>query len=70
MTLTLTPAELRELTGRRRGDAQARELLHMRIPFNLRSDGSLVVLRLVVEQSLGANRTGVTIRRPEPQVLP
>lgn len=68
--LVLSADELAALTDRRRSDAQARELVHMRIPYNVRSDGSLVVLRLVVEQLLGANRAGVTIRRPEPRVLP
>lgn len=67
--LTLTPDELRELTGLRRSDAQARALEHMGIPFSARPNGSLAVLRAVVERALGADGT---IAQPirEPQLLP
>lgn len=41
----LSPAELRELTGARRSDAQARELEHLHIPFQRRRDGSIIVLQ-------------------------
>lgn len=62
--LTLSPQELRELTGHRRSDAQRRELEHMRIPFKIRRDGSLAVLRIHVE-------FGGTIPQPqEPVLLP
>lgn len=39
----LSPTALRELTGARRSDAQARELEHLGIPYRRRRDGSLVV---------------------------
>lgn len=61
--LTLTPDELRELTGKRRSDAQRRELEYMRVPFKVRRDGSLAVLRIYVDPER------VTMR-PEPQVQP
>lgn len=65
--LTLSPPELRELTGKRRSDAQARVLDFMRMPYSTRPDGSLAVLRVVAERVLGG--TG-TIERPEPQLQP
>lgn len=65
--LTLTPTELRELTGRRRGDAQERALNHMGIPYGRRPDGSLVVLRSVAERLLGG---GGTMPKAEPQLQP
>lgn len=49
MSLCLTLEELRELTGRKRSDAQARELVHLGIPFLKRSDGTLIVFRAHVE---------------------
>lgn len=70
MSLTLTPDELAEITGRRRCDAQARELKALGIPFGRRSDRSLVVLRSVVEHLLGAGAQRVTMARPEPQLMP
>lgn len=39
----LTPDELRFLTGKKHSNAQVRELNHMGIPFNQRTNGSLVV---------------------------
>jgi len=66
--LTLTPAELREFTGRRRSDAQARVLEHMRLPYSRRPDGTLVVLRSVAERLLGGDGTIAAPR--EPQLLP
>ena len=41
----LTADEIRELTGKRRNDAQARELTHLDIPYRVRKDGSLIVVR-------------------------
>ena len=65
--LILTPAELYELTGRRRCDAQARALDHMGVPYSRRPDGTLAVLRVAVERLLG----GVgTIERKEPELMP
>jgi hypothetical protein len=65
--LTLSPPELRELTGKRRSDAQARVLDHMGVMYSTRPDGSLAVLRVVAERALGG--TG-TIERSEPQLQP
>jgi succinate dehydrogenase/fumarate reductase flavoprotein subunit len=65
--LTLTPAELREFTSRRRSDAQARVLEHMGVPFSRRPDGSLVVLRAVAERLLGGDGT---MQRREPELQP
>jgi len=45
----LTPEELEKLTGKVRYGAQARELNAFGIPFCRRTNGSLVVLRSVVE---------------------
>ena len=49
----LTPDEIRELTGRRRRDAQLVQLRHLGIEHKVRADGSLVVLRAHVEAQLG-----------------
>ena len=68
-TLLLTDDELTELTGRRRVDAQERELKHLGVPHGKRTDGTLVVLRSVVEHLLGSRQTA-TMRRPEPQIQP
>jgi hypothetical protein len=67
--LTLSPDELRELTGRRRSDAQARALEHMGIPFSARPNGTLAVLRSLAERALGSDGT---IKPParEPQLQP
>lgn len=68
--LVLTSAELAELTDRKRGDAQERELRALGIPFGRRSDGALVVLRSVVEHLLGAEARGATMVAAEPEVQP
>ena len=49
MTLLLTQDEIKALTGKRRSDAQARELAHMGIPYRVRRDGSIAVLLSDVE---------------------
>ncbi len=64
--LTLTPDELRALTGHRRSDAQARALSFMRIPYTLRPNGTVAVLRSVAERALGGAGT-VTARAPQLQ---
>jgi hypothetical protein len=69
-TLLLTDDELTELTGRRRVDAQERELRALGIPFGRRTDGALVVLRSVVVQLLGGGVARATMTRPEPQLMP
>ena len=56
--MILTPDELRELTGKTRSDAQAKELEYLCIPFKRRRDGSIVVLRSSLDQR--------TIDNPEP----
>lgn len=64
--LTLSPDELRDLTGKRRADAQARVLDFMGIPYKTRPNGSLAVLRVHVE-------VGATIAlsaKPEPELQP
>lgn len=53
MTLTLTAAELAELTKRERPAAQARILRALGIPFRAHPDGSLLVLRSAAEAALG-----------------
>lgn len=64
MTLALSPDELRELTARRRSDAQARVLDFMGIPYRARPDGTLAVLRIHVE-------VGATMQlSPEPELQP
>lgn len=59
--MILTAADLEELTARKRPAAQADVLRAMSIPFRLRPDGSVVVLRAAVEAALGAPTEG---RRP------
>jgi hypothetical protein len=47
--LTLTAEELRSLTGRKHSDAQQAQLRAMGIPFFVRKDGTVAVLRATVE---------------------
>lgn len=58
--MLLTPEELQELTNLRRPTAQARQLDHWGIPYRIRTDGTLAVLRVHVETQ--------HTRRPEPRV--
>jgi hypothetical protein len=39
----LTPEQLEELTARKRPSWQARELEHLHIPYQTRTDGTLIV---------------------------
>jgi hypothetical protein len=64
----LTEAQIRELTDRRHHDAQQRALDRMGIPYRVRPDGSLVVLRAVVELLIGM--PAANIAEPEPEVQP
>lgn len=48
----LTDEEIIELTGKRRRDAQVRVLRFLCLEHRVRPDGSLVVLRSHVEQTL------------------
>ena len=66
MSLFLTDAELEELTHRRRSDAQRRELDFMAIPYRVRRDESLAVLRIHVLGTADANIPS----SPEPELMP
>ena len=48
----LTPDEVRFLTGKKHSNAQVRELNHMGIPFNQRTNGSVVVCDVDVPLTL------------------
>ncbi len=52
MSLLLTRDELKELTGRTRPKAQARVLMSMGIEHRVRPDGSILVLRVHLENLL------------------
>lgn len=67
MMMFLTQAEIADLTQRTQRDAQARELDAMGITYKRRRDKSLVVLRAVVEATLGGAAT-VRMESPEPQL--
>lgn len=56
MSYTLSPSELCELTGKLRASAQARELDSMGVPYRLRRDGSVAVLRVHAEHMPGPSR--------------
>ena len=62
--LILTESELRELTEKRRSDAQRRVLDAMGIMYFVRPNGTLAVLRVQVE------RERATRTMPEPEVQP
>ena len=72
MSLTLTQAELKELTGKERPTAQARQLRVWAVPFKLRSDGSLAVLRVhVTYETEEKEPPSPTVRSPKARrVLP
>lgn len=64
--LLLSATELHELTAKRRSDAQRRALDFMGVPYRVRPDRSLAVLRTHVEVLAGA-----TMPPPrEPQLQP
>jgi len=65
--LTLSAAELRDLTAKRRCDAQRRVLESLGIQYAVRPDGSLVVLRTVVDLRLGGHHAA-TIQPREPEL--
>lgn len=52
--ITLTRAEIAELTGRRQRTMQRARLTAMGIPYIEREDGALVVSRKAAERALGA----------------
>ena len=65
--LTLTPEELRDITGKRRSDAQERVLGCLGVYYRRRPDGTLAVLRSAAEAALGGG--GRVVAR-EPQLQP
>lgn len=67
MALTLSHEELRDLTGKRRSDAQRRALDEMGIRYAVRPDHSLAVLRRHAEAVLGGEATIPTPAEPELQ---
>lgn len=69
--MLLTAEEVRELTGMQRPSAQARALQSMGIECRRRPDGSVVVLRAVVEAVLGGGIVAPKIEPavPEPQLI-
>jgi hypothetical protein len=60
----LTKDEIAEMTGRVQRRAQARDLNALGVTHKIRADGSLLVLRLHVEQLLGA-RIKAKSERPD-----
>lgn len=64
MTIVLSTEDLVALTKKEKPTYQAKQLVHLGIPYKARTDGSLVVLRAHVEGLLGA----VSDRKPEPQL--
>lgn len=68
--MLLTAEEVRELTGMQRPSAQARALQGMGIECRRRPDGSVVVLRAVVEAVLGGGmvQPRVEAEIPEPRL--
>lgn len=57
MSILLSDDELAELTQRQRASKQREVLLQLAIPFKIRPDGSLVVLRAAMEAALGYAQT-------------
>lgn len=68
--LTLTPAELQQLTARKRRDAQRIALDRMGLRYAVRPDGTLAVLRAHVELVLGGLAGGATMPHREPALRP
>ena len=66
--LTLNENEIRDVTRRKRTDAQRRVLDALGIRYRTRPDGSLLVLRANVERELGG-LAGTSAAR-EPQLRP
>ena len=66
--MLLSPDEIEELTGKVRPAAQRAELLAMGIPFRLRRDGSVAVLRSAVQVALGHHEVMPPPRHGRPQL--
>lgn len=58
----LTAEQLIELTGRHRPGYQRRQLEHLGIPYRVRTDGTLIVLRLHVEAAQYPKPTAPRVR--------
>lgn len=69
--MLLTAQEVRDLTGMQRPSAQVRALKSMGIECRRRPDGSVVVLRAVVEAVLGGKLIAPKVDAviPEPQLI-
>lgn len=63
--ITLNESELEALTQRHRVDARRRALDAMKIPYRVRHDGSLAVLRAHVERDPGAPAGTIDPREPQ-----
>ena len=61
--LCLTPAELIEITGKRRAGAQAEVLNALGITHKIRPDNTVLVLRGHFEQVMGVTATHAKIHR-------
>lgn len=70
MTLTLSPEELQELTGRTRAGAQRRALEQMGLAFFTDADGRPRVLRALVERLGGMPGGSAMLTAREPQIRP
>lgn len=64
--MILSDLELRGLTGRRQKASQIQTLRFMGIEHKVRPDGSVVVLKAHVEQSLGLREDRKAIKEFEP----
>jgi|LakMenEpi03Aug12_release.lakeMendotaPanAssembly.Ray.scaffolds.fasta_scaffold3219188_1 hypothetical protein len=64
--MILSATELRELTGRRQKACQVQALRFMCIEHKVRPDGSIVVLKAHVEQSLGLMNDTKVKKETEP----
>lgn len=64
----LTREEVEALTAKQRTDAQAHELDLMGVIYKRRIDGSVVVLRALVEQLFGLTSGAQPPRRREPRM--
>ena len=66
MSLTLSPEEIAEVTGKQRPTAQARQLETMGYPYRRRSDGSLLVLKADIRNETEEERpTPTRVRLPQ-----
>lgn len=63
--MLLTDAEVRELTGKERYKAQARQLQAWGIPYRVRQDGTLVVYREDIRASKEERPASPTLRLPQ-----